>query len=319
MSRMRMCVCVYIAAGEHVLTMCFICGGAAACHDSLRRGVCVCVCSGNHGRSVAWGARRAGCRCVIYIHAAVSVSRENALKELGAEVVRSEGNYDTALKECVAEAEKKGWVLVSDTSWPGCEAKLPMIVMAGYTVMTREIIDKLGDDAKTITHVFVPVGVGGLAAAIALPLWRELGVNTPRIVTVESVHSCCFLESIDAGEATPVDVKDETIMAGLSCGEVSTLAWDMLRPLVSHAAAITDDAVRPLMKYLHAHNIEAGECATSGLATLLQIHENAPEDMKRHIGLGPESVVLLIGCEGATDPDFYAEVTGGNGVHATND
>ena len=97
-------------------------------------------------------------------------------------------------------------------------------------------------------------------------------------------------------------------MAGLSCGEVSSLAWGMLKPLVSHAAAITDDAVRPLMQYLHAQGIEAGECATSGLATLLQIHANANEDMKRHIGLGPDSVVLLIGCEGATDPEFYEEV-----------
>ncbi len=57
-----------------------------------------CATAGNHGRSVAWGARRAGLRCVLYIHQAVSAEREAALRALGAEVVRTPGSYDDAVR-----------------------------------------------------------------------------------------------------------------------------------------------------------------------------------------------------------------------------
>jgi diaminopropionate ammonia-lyase len=53
--------------------------------------------------------------------------------------------------------------------------------------------------------------------------------------------------------------------------------------------------------------IEAGECATSGLAALLA----AKQDPQRwqQLGLSADSVILLIGTEGATDADIYAELT----------
>ena len=56
-------------------------------------------------------------------------------------------------------------------------------------------------------------------------------------------------------------------MAGLSCGEVSDLAWDILKPTVSHCVTIGDEAVAPLMRWFHDRtpSIEAGECSTSAL------------------------------------------------------
>ena len=53
---------------------------------------------GNHGRSVAWGAQMFGCKCVIFINAAVSYGREKAIAELGAEVRRNPGSFDAAVR-----------------------------------------------------------------------------------------------------------------------------------------------------------------------------------------------------------------------------
>ena len=65
--------------------------------------------------------------------------------------------------------------------------------------------------------------------------------------------------------------------------------------------------MRPLMRWFYhrSHSIEAGECSTSGLAALLQAH--ADGTAWQEMGFDAESVVLLIGTEGATDPDFFAQ------------
>uniref|UniRef100_UPI000E2F77D2 pyridoxal-phosphate dependent enzyme n=1 Tax=Cupriavidus taiwanensis TaxID=164546 RepID=UPI000E2F77D2 len=58
-----------------------------------------CATDGNHGRSVAWGAQRFGCQCVIYIHATVSEGRKAAIEQYGAQVVRTAGNYDDSVRQ----------------------------------------------------------------------------------------------------------------------------------------------------------------------------------------------------------------------------
>jgi diaminopropionate ammonia-lyase len=187
---------------------------------------------------------------------------------------------------------------------------VPLLIMAGYTLIGKEVIDQLG--ATELTHCFLPVGVGGLAGGVIAPLWQHMNDNLPSFITVESHMSACFLESIAARAPTLVDIKEETLMAGLSCGEVSALAWDLLQPSLSHCLAIDDTAVAPLMaKFadgtIGGMPIEAGECATSGLAALLA----AKKDKQRwqQLGLSNDSVILLIGTEGATDADIYSELT----------
>ena len=260
---------------------------------------------GNHGRSVAWGAARAGCAAKIYIHAHVSTAREEAMAAYGAEVIRVNGNYEASLAACKEDAAAPGWQIVSDTSWPGY-TDVPLMVMAGYTLMARELLDQLGGTAPS--HAMLPVGVGGLAAGIIAPIWQAAGSSLGRMITVESHMSACMRDSLVAGTPTLVDITEETLMAGLSCGEVSSLAWDIMKPTVSHCITIGDDAVAPLMRWFHRRtpSIEAGECSTSGLAACLAAH--ADPQARQQLGFGPESVVLLLGTEGATDPEFYQRI-----------
>ena len=261
---------------------------------------------GNHGRSVAWGAARAGCAAKIYIHAHVSQSRADAMAAFGAEVIRVDGNYEASLAACKADAAAHGWQIVSDTSWAGYHA-VPLMIMAGYTVMSRELLRQLGG---VPSHALLPVGVGGLAAGIIGPLWQAAGASLGHMISVESHMSACMRDSLVAGTPTLVDITKETLMAGLSCGEVSDLAWDILQPTVSHCVTIGDEAVAPLMRWFHRRSpsIEAGECSTSGLAALLTMH--AEKAAWEQLAMTADSVVLLIGTEGATDPEFYRQTVG---------
>lgn len=270
----------------------------------------VSATDGNHGRSLAWGASKFGAPCRIYIHQDVSEGRANSIRELGAEVIRVDGDYDHSVHIARQEADQNGWFVVSDTSWDGY-TQAPTDVMAGYGIMIDEIAEQMQDAP---THLFVQGGVGGLAASMVARL-RQVYGNNARIVVVEPELAACLFESAKAGSATTVAIQQETLMAGLSCGEPSALAWDVLKDEVSDFLTIPETLVAPSMRLLaypvgNDDKIVAGESAICGLAGLIAACQHA--ELKQALGLTEHSKVLLIGSEGATDPKIYKQLVEGN-------
>ncbi|MGR3984069.1 MAG: diaminopropionate ammonia-lyase [Gammaproteobacteria bacterium] len=273
----------------------------------------VTATDGNHGRAVAWGARRFGCACRIFIHAGVSEFRAREMRNLGAEVVRIDGNYDRSLEFAARDAGADGHYLVSDTSTAEY-TELPRVIMAGYSVLMSEVMEQLR--GGRLTHVFVQGGVGGLAAAVAAFLWERLGAARPRMVVVEPELAACLFQSARRGRPVTVKITRETIMAGLSCGEVSLLAWRTLASAAHDFLTISDDLVAPLMRML-AHDgggIEAGETGAAGLAACLAAC--AQPQYKAALGLDARSRVLTIGTEGATDRELYDSIIAAAGATA---
>jgi len=266
---------------------------------------------GNHGRSVAWGAQQFGCHCVIYIHAEVSEGRKAAMEAFGAEVVRVDGNYDESVRRAAADAAANGWHIVSDTSYPGY-TELPRHVMAGYTLMLDEVCAQLPAGTR-LSHSIAQGGVGGLAGAVCGYFWQRFGAQRPRSLIVEPAFADCLYQSAMAGRATAVDIREETLMAGLSCGEVSYLGWQILSRGTHDFLSINDDTVAPSMRLLAdgaggAAPLVAGESAIAGLALLIAAMQR-PE-LAAALGLDGASQVLLIGTEGATDAAIYQQLVG---------
>ena len=268
-----------------------------------------CATDGNHGRSVAWGAQTFGCRCVIFIHATVSEGRKTAIEAYGAEVRRCDGNYDDSVRVAQSVATAEGWFVVSDTSYPGY-MEIPKDVMQGYELMGAEAFDQLD---LPPTHIFLQTGVGGMAAAVAAQAKRRWGHARPTIVLADPELSACWMKSFVAGEPTAVEGDLDTLMAGLACGEVSALAWEILKDHGDAVMALPDEAAIEMMRRL-AHPvgtdrpIVAGESAVAGLAGLMAAAAN--EDARKALGLGPDSRVLVFGSEGDTDPELYKELVG---------
>lgn len=277
-----------------------------------------CATDGNHGRSVAWGAQRFGCPCVIYIHATVSEGRKAAIERFGATVVRTAGNYDDSVRQAAEDAARLGRIVVSDTSYPGY-MDIPRFVMQGYTVLADEAIEQLPADAMP-SHVFLQGGVGGFAAAVMARFWQRFGAARPRFVIVEPDRAACILESVAKGEPTVVHGDLDTLMAGLACGEVSLLAWEILEPAADDALAIPDAAAVECMKLLAQGVAEdpplvSGESGVTGLAGALVALQHP--DVARALGLDANSRVLVISTEGATDPVLYRELVGRSAQEVT--
>ena len=271
----------------------------------------VTATDGNHGRSVAWGAQNFGCRCIIYMHAEVSEGRQAAVERYGAQVVRVDGDYGESVRKAAEDAALNGWLIVSDTSWPGY-AEIPRHVMAGYTLMSSEAMDQLSKE-KPPTHVFIQGGCGGLAAAVCADLWHRYGTGRPQFIVVEPEPADCLYRSALAGRAVNITVTRESIMAGLSCGEVSLIAWPILALGADHFLTINDDPVGPLMARLAQGSagdprIVAGEAAVAGLAGCIAACSEPA--LSQALGLDHNARVLVFGTEGATDPVVYRRLVG---------
>jgi len=273
----------------------------------------VCTATdGNHGKSVAWGAQLLGVECHIFIHANVSQGRADAMAQYGAIIHRIDGNYDDSIAACIELADKNNWQIVSDTSWENYQ-DIPRQVMAGYSVMTREIIDQLGDE--TPSHIILQAGCGGMAGAVIGAMWPYWKDKLPTIIIVESEMSDCVYESLTRDKIYLVNITKETMMAGLSCGEVSELAWPLLKKGVAHVLTINDEGVAPMMRWLanptqsSRPSIVGGECSASGPIALMAIAGDT--ELADKIGINANSSILVIGTEGNTDPDIYAKVMAG--------
>ena len=273
--------------------------------STVEKIVISCATDGNHGRSVAWGCQLFGCACVIYVHRDVSEGRKQAMEALGAEVIRIDGNYDASVKQADTDAGLHGRIIVSDTSYPGY-MDIPRDVANGYTVMLGEAVEQMQGEIPT--HVFVQAGVGGLAASVCAYFWELWGDNRPRFIVVEPQQANCLQQSAASGKPVTVEGDLETLMAGLSCGEISLLAWEILEPGADDFMTLSEDAVAPCMRLLANNDpaIEAGESAVAGLAAAIAGREN-PE-MALTLGLDDSSLIFVIGTEGATDQQVYQQL-----------
>ena len=263
--------------------------------------------AGNHGRSVAWGAQRLGINCKIFISEFVSEERASAMRSLGAEVIRVKGNYDASLKECLKKSKENNWEIVQDVSWEDY-MDVPKYIMAGYSVMIKEIIDELND--QKITHVFLQAGVGGMAAA-AIAGFAKFSKNIPSFIIVEPKDAECVLESIKNSKPTSIDIKKESIMGGMSCGDVSTVAWEILKNSTNYCLSISDEGISSTValltnKDLSKNKIIAGECGVPGIISLISLMKD--QKKVKEVEINENSKVLLIGCEGLTDQKMYDQL-----------
>ena len=283
-------------------------------HEDITSKITFCAATdGNHGRSVAWGAKMFGSRSKIYLHSGVSDSREMEIAIYGADIVRVRGTYDDSVRQCAADSEKYSWSLVADTNAGGGDEEVPKLVMQGYTVMAQEILDQLDDELPT--HIFVPGGVGGLAAAVASHFSESLGVRKPKIIVVEPHAASCIFNSVANSQITQADGDLDTFMACLSAGEVSPIAWPIIKSQVDDVISIPDDAAIEAMKILAKPDstdqpINAGESGVAAVAGIISCARN-PE-LRSKLSLEETSVVVAIGSEGVTDTKTFQQITGLN-------
>ena len=263
--------------------------------------------AGNHGRSVAWGSKKLGLKCKIFISEYVSEFRAEVMRSFDADVIRVKGNYDNSLKECIKQSKQNNWQIVQDVAWQDYKL-VPKLTMAGYSVMMKEISEQI--NSQQISHVILQAGVGGLAAAMVAGIARYLN-HIPQVIIVEPESAACVLESIKVGKIEKISIKKESLMGGMSCDEVSLVPWEILKNSINHCVTVSDNYISKTVKLLanselSDEKIVGGECSTPGIISLVGLNNDA--EIRKEISLNENSNVLLFGCEGDADEELYKKL-----------
>ena len=171
--------------------------------------------------------------------------------------------------------------------------------------MMKEISKQIKDEK--ISHVILQAGVGGMAAAMVAGISRYLNY-IPQIIVVEPNSAACVLESIKTGKIEKITIEEESIMGGMSCGEVSLVPWEILKESIHFCVTISDDYVSKTVKNLankafSDEKIVGGECSTPGISSLIALSNDL--EIRKQIDLNENSNVLVFGCEGDADEELY--------------
>lgn len=266
----------------------------------------VTATDGNHGRGVAWVANQLGCKSFVFMPNTSSQDRVNNIKEFATEVFVVDGNYDFASAKAAEFAKKENAILVQDSSWNGYE-EIPLIIMQGYLTLIDEIYQQL--NGENFTHIFLHCGVGSMPAAIEAYLVNMFGKDKPKTIIVEPNKADCFFQSMKMGDGKRYTVKGklDSIMAGLSCGTPSKLAWDIISKHSNYFISCDDEIAKIGMKELAKQNIISGESGAVSFG-ILKYAFKSENSLFEKIGIDNISKIVLISTEGDTDPYIYKSI-----------
>lgn len=281
----------------------------------------VTATDGNHGRGVAWAAKNLSQKAVVYMPKGSSLERLNNIKLLGAEAEITEFKYDDTVRFAKKQAEENGWILVQDTAWKGYE-KIPAWIMQGYMSMAMETIEQM--NTVKPTHIFLQAGVGAMAGALTGLFSSFYGDNMPILSIVEPNEADCLFQTAkySDGKLHKVEGALDSIMAGLCCGEVCTIGWDVIKHHADYFFSCPDYIAADGMRILgnpigNDKRIVSGEsgAVTSGLLFHL-MKDDSLENFRKEIGLTQNSVVLCMSTEGDTDKDHYKRIVWNGWYHS---
>jgi diaminopropionate ammonia-lyase len=244
----------------------------------------VTASAGNHGLSVAAGARVFGARAVVFLSETVPEAFAGRLRAKGAEVVRAGGDYEASMAAAAAAATENGWTLLSDSSWTGY-TRLPLLVMEGYLQLASEAVQQM---AEPPSHILLQAGVGGLACAVAAYVRKTWG-DAPRIIVVEPEAAPALRDSILAGHI--VDTEGPVSSMGrLDCKTPSLVALNGLARDADFFVTISEEEALDALPILADLGLATTPSGGAGLAALLA-----------GLNLGAEARVWAILSEGPED------------------
>ncbi|PSG96653.1 threonine ammonia-lyase [Thermoplasmatales archaeon SW_10_69_26] len=252
----------------------------SALDEASREAGVVCASAGNHAQGVALAARDQGVEAVICMPEDAPISKVQATRELGAEVVLEGRDYNEAYDRAREIEADRGLAFVHPYDDPD--------VVAGQGTIGLEILEAVPD----VDTVLVCVGGGGLLAGIATAIKAQR--PDTRVIGVEPTGADALHRSLAAGERVELDAVD-TIADGLatrSCGEI---AFQVAREHVERVVTVDDDAIAGAILHLleDEKSLVEGAGAAAGAALLADTLDVEGETLAALVSGGNIDVTLL--------------------------
>jgi threonine dehydratase len=215
----------------------------------------IAASAGNHAQGVALAAQKLKLSALIVMPTTTPPIKVEAVKSYGAEVVLAGDNYSDAYEHSLELAQESGRVFVHPFDDPH--------VITGQGTIGREVLEQLPD----ATHIFVPVGGGGLIAGIA-QFVRSIRPDI-KIIGVEPEDSNTMQASLKAGKRVVLD--HVGIFAdGVAVKQVGKLTFEAAQKYVDEVITVNTDqicaAIKALFEDTRSIVEPAGALAAAGVA-----------------------------------------------------
>ena len=195
--------------------------------EERERGVIACS-AGNHAQGIALSATTLGIKSVICMPAGAPLSKVEATKNYGAEVVLVPGVYDDAAKEAVRLAEEKGYSFAHPFNDP--------YVIAGQGTIGLEILEQLPE----VEQVVVPIGGGGLISGIAFAI-KALKPSC-KVIGVQAAGAASMYSSRQNGGILELP-SVSTIADGIAVKRPGDLTFELCQKYVDEIVTVKDDEI----------------------------------------------------------------------------
>ena len=219
-----------------------------------RRGVIACS-AGNHAQGVGFASRDMHIPATICIPAAAPISKIQATRSYGANVVLVDGVYDDAYAEAVRLRDEQGLTFIH----PFDDYR----VMAGQGTIGLEILEQLPD----VDVILVPIGGGGLISGLAYAV-KHLKPSC-QVIGVQAAGAASMVDSLEAGHILTLP-SVHTIADGIQVKTPGDLTFDMCRKYVDEVVTVTEGEIASaILTVLEKQKLVAEGAGAVGIAAAM--------------------------------------------------
>ncbi|MDE7087479.1 MAG: threonine ammonia-lyase [Clostridia bacterium] len=195
--------------------------------EEKAKGVIACS-AGNHAQGVALASKKFGIKATICMPDGAPISKVEATKSYGAEVVLVPGVYDDAHNYAEKLREERGSTFIHPFDDED--------VIAGQGTIGLEIMEQLKDADVVVT----PVGGGGLVSGVAFAV-KSLNSKV-RVYGVQSTGAPSMVNSLEHHKIETLP-SVSTVADGIAVKEPGKLTFDICEKYVDGVVSVTDDQV----------------------------------------------------------------------------
>ena len=222
--------------------------------EEKRRGVIACS-AGNHAQGVGFASRDMKIPATICIPAAAPISKIQATRSYGANVVLVDGVYDDAYAEAVRLRDEQGLTFIH----PFDDYR----VMAGQGTIGLEILEQLPD----VDVILVPIGGGGLISGLAYAV-KHLKPSC-QVIGVQAAGAASMVDSLEAGHILTLP-SVHTIADGIQVKTPGDLTFEMCRQYVDKVVAVSENEIAgAILSVLEKQKLVAEGAGAVGIAAAM--------------------------------------------------
>lgn len=195
--------------------------------EEKKKGIIACS-AGNHAQGVALAGKKNKIPSLICMPDGAPISKVEATKSYGAEVVLAPGSYDDAHDLAVRLQKEKGYTFIHPFDDPD--------VIAGQGTIGLEILDQLSD----VDAVVVPVGGGGLISGVAFAI-KHLKPNC-KVYGVQAAKAASMHDSLRKQKILTLDTVD-TFADGIAVKRPGDLTYELISKYVDDIVTVSEDEI----------------------------------------------------------------------------